>query len=591
MGCFSILQYAQRHELYEEVDLAEIADECRKKTGQTPVVVVDGRQCVWLLYRGCDFYCGGQYKEFREACTNLVRRFRNCGVHLVFYFYGLPSVDKKEKWVRLNRESAEQMSKSLRTAHEQGSTRVRPKRHPEGLVPCAHVIFREEPNSEVRLSTGICHQEIAQYAASNTNCLGVMSGNADFLVYSGVPSLLILHGESKAEEGVSLRRFRPAVIASHLGIRLQHLPAFGTFAGDSFIKSDELQRVHGRLQDFYNCRGNPMAAVAKLVKDNAVDEMCRIAFGDRWAEFLETVEVGIGQYGCKPTVSDSPTEGSDWSQVLHFIESKHVSGEIPGMVLSLAKSRIFRAGAALEDMADGAQNGLSTAEMLQPMRRRMYTVLLWESGEGPFRVEEFFTRRSDVCQEEVEVSKWLPPGVTHPGLRRLWTADVESRWRLFTWIVGAPDGDGSALRSLQPQYLAVPAAALSFLRHEACCLERHEAEVLAVVAVTVGRLSVQQLAQKQLPSLDTRAVYLASLFVRTALQVLDAAAICGLSFPRDSECLLDAYFDGIFFHELYLKAKAQSFARIGAHLPRDRPHLGPLHHLLDVIEGTHTSRQ
>ncbi|XP_049842287.1 constitutive coactivator of peroxisome proliferator-activated receptor gamma-like [Schistocerca gregaria] len=319
--------------------------------------------------------------------------------------------------------------------------------------------------------------------------------------------------------------------------------------------------------------------------------MCRIAFGDRWAEFLEAVEVAIGQYECKPTVSGSPAEGSDWSQVLRFIESKHVSGEIPGMVLSLAKCHTFRAGPALADMTNGAQNVLSTAEVLQPVKRRMYTVLLWESGEGPFRVEEFFTRRSDVCHEEVGVSKWLPPGVTHPGLRRLWRADVESRWRLFTYIVGAPDGNGTSLRSLQAQYLAVPAAALSFLRHEACCLESHEAEVLAVVAVTVGRLSVQQLAQKQLTSLDTRPMYLVSLFVRTALHVLDGAAICGLSFPRDSECLLDAYFDGIFFHEDYLKAKAQSFARIGTHLPGDRPHLGPLHQLLDVIERTRTSRQ
>ncbi|XP_049797550.1 constitutive coactivator of peroxisome proliferator-activated receptor gamma-like [Schistocerca nitens] len=592
MGCKWIMRYVRIKKLHKEVSLMEIADEHRRKTGQVPVIAVDGPRCVWYLYENCDFCCGGQYKEFREACKNFVRQFRNCGVRLVFFFHGLRPAEKYEKWVQMAKDNVGKINQGLQNLHLGGGKALDRVRLPEGLVPCARVIFRDEPSTEVRLCMGDYNGETAEYAASCENCLGVMSSNGNFLVYKNIPNLFTFDRRLQLNNGVRMLCFCPSDIASEIGVEREDMPAFATFLGNDTIETDELENVHKRLGCSYENLQELVCAVAKLVKGKTIEEMCQSAFGGRWRELFESVLAGIGQYDYKPKVSEAAAvKGSRWSEVLRSIEAKHRSGEIPAVILSVALHRTFRLGEVLEDLAHAKYSSMTTAEVLQPMRHRMYTVLLWESGDGPFRVEEQMTSSTDRYQLQVDVDKRLPRSVVHPGLLKLWTGDPETRWRLFSWVVGTPDPDGSTLRSLEPQCLVVPAVALHFLRHEANLLSRHEAEVFAVVAVTVGTLTAEQLSKKRILTPDPRAIYLSTLFVRTALHVLDVAAVCGLFFPREADCQLDAYFDGKFFHELYLKAKAQSFARVGIDAPWDPTYLDPIHKFLDVIEGSHTDRQ
>ncbi|XP_049842679.1 constitutive coactivator of peroxisome proliferator-activated receptor gamma-like [Schistocerca gregaria] len=588
MSFKSIMRYARANDLYEDVSVGNIAEEHRRKTGEDAVIAVDGVGCVWYLYRNCDFRCGGQYKEFREACWNFVEKFSKNGIRLVFFFNGLPPDEKKEKCPDVSKNNVEKIKQNL---HVTGNASTGWKCLPEGLIPCARVNFRDVPSTEVRLCVDDYYQETAQFAASCKNCLGVMSNTATFLIYKDAKNMFTFGGSHQIDGEVRMMRFRSSAIASHLGIQQQDLPALVTFAGSDNINLEERRRVHGRLSSRYGRREHLASVVAELVKNNTVEEMCRIAFGSRWREFVDTVKADIDHFRYKRRATVMASDKSSWSAVLQRITAKHLSGEIPAAVLSVAKCHTLDTGPALEELFHDEYDGMATGDVLKSMRSRMYSVLLWESGDGPFHVEELVTRKTEVYREQVEVQKHLPLNVEHPGLLKLWAGDVDTRWRLFSWIVGAPDSEGSFLRSLEPQYLVVPAAALYFLRHEVKVLRCQEAEIFAVVAITVGNFTPEELAQKHIPMLDTRAAFLARLFVRTTLQVLDAAIVCGLSFPTEADCQLDAYFDGKFFHELYLKAKSQSFSRVGTHAPWDPSYLDPIHKLLNVVEHTHIAHE
>ncbi|XP_049945821.1 uncharacterized protein LOC126427979 [Schistocerca serialis cubense] len=586
MGCKALMIYATAKNLYKEVCLAEIAERHRRKTGADPVIAVDGPKCVQYLYKNCDFSCGGQYKKFREACRNFVQGFRTCGVRLVFFFHGLRPAAKNEKWVQVSKDVVEKINQMWEKLHVGDDKPMEHIRLPEGLIPCARVFFRDEPSTEVRLCMEDYNRETAEYAASCENCLGVMSNNGNFLIWKDVPCTFIFHGKIRLSDGLRMLCISSSDVTSDLGIKPQDLPALATFLGNGAIDQDTLQRLHKRLCSGYVDRGKLGYVVAQLVKNKTIEEICRVAFGKSWRDFHDSVKMGIGQYEYKTIAPYRPADkGCRWSGVLQNIEARHRSGEIPAIVLSVALRQTFRISAVLEDLSHAG--GTSTGEALQPMRRRMYTVLLWESGDGPFHVEEQVTNSTEAYQLQVEVEKRLPPNLVHPGLLQLWSGDLETRWRLFSWVVGGPDPEGSALRSLEPQCLVVPAIALHFLRHEPRLLSRHEAEIFAVVAITVCRFTPQQLDKKNIPAPDPHAIFLATLFVRTTLHVLDVAAVCGLSFPREADCHLDAYFDGKFFQELYLRAKAQSFQRVGTHAPWDPSYLKPIHKLLDVIERNH----
>lgn len=195
------------------------------------------------------------------------------------------------------------------------------------------------------------------------------------------------------------------------------------------------------------------------------------------------------------------------------------------------------------------------------MRARMYTVLLWDSGPGPFRVTEYIpTGLNEVLQETVEVEKSLPEEDEHPGLLELWSGPEDRRWRMFTWVI-SPAEDLSALRDLSPQHLVVPAAVLFYLHHEARVLTMDEVKIFMMVAVSVPSFSSSQLSKLDVKVPTVRAIYLVSLFGRTVLHVLGVAGACGLSFPRPADCHMDAYFDGKLFHHIYSKAENTSNPR------------------------------
>ncbi|XP_049842803.1 constitutive coactivator of peroxisome proliferator-activated receptor gamma-like [Schistocerca gregaria] len=252
MGGKWITRYANINKLYEDVDLSEMAKEHKSKTGREPVIVVDGNGLVWYLYRNCDFHCGGQYKEFREACRNLMQKFKNSGVRLVFFLDGLASAEKNGKLVEGSREGVKQSNKTLGKQHASNSTATVPKQLPEGLIPCARVVIKCEPSSEVRLCVEDYHQEIAQFAASHRNCFGILSNTGNFLIYKDVPSMFLLHSKDKqGDREVRTMRYCSSEIASHLGIQQHQLSAVQTFLASDTINRDEMRNAHRRIGELY----------------------------------------------------------------------------------------------------------------------------------------------------------------------------------------------------------------------------------------------------------------------------------------------------------------------------------------------------
>lgn len=551
MGVLGLTKYIEEHRLYEVVDFQAVANDAKSRNVAEPVIAVDGSQCAWYLYGNLDSLHGGQYRELRESCENFVKRFRDLGVRLSFFFDGLPVQEKMPRWIKRREDKAKQISNffdKLSTVRSTRDTDIDCSILPEGVVPCATVAFKQI-GCEVRMSVADCDVEVAYFAASNRSCIGVLSNDTDFLIYRDIPCLFPFSGLEMGQE-VKGWRFRSPAIASHLGIPVEDLPVLASLVGNDIVSRETLREPHIKLRKQYGPRP-VVELVAELMKRSPRGDLariCQVVFGDKWREGLELVQKSVRGYrytvGSKFVLQNLPK----WESVLQHVEAKHAACEIPGYVYTVMKCHIMRCGEALE-------RSPPTGRIGRAMRARMYTVLLWDSGPGPFKVTEYVLDESGrVCQETVEVQKRLPQGDYHPGLLEMWSGPEDRRWLVFTWMI-LPTKQLNALRDLSPQHSVVPAAALCYLYHEAKALTKDEVRTFVVVAVSVKTYSVRQLSSLEVEVPTERAIYLATLFVRTILHVLDAAAACGLSFPRPAECQLDAYFDGKLFHYIYSKSR------------------------------------
>ncbi|XP_047001573.1 uncharacterized protein LOC124619310 [Schistocerca americana] len=544
MGISGLFGFVVKGKFYKVVDLQKIAEEFKKKSGEDPVIAVDGSACMWHIYEPLDFLRGGQYKKFRDYCANFVQRFRDNGIRLVFFFHGVPVEDEIHTWTDKKKDKTMFVSNlfgSLRLGIMRTDSNLRTL--PEAVIPAARVIFKDL-GCRVYLSKGNCKHDIAKYISGTKHCIGVLTNDSDFFAMKGVSSVLTFRNLEK-DGKLKTYQFRPVDIATHLGIEQEHMPTFATFVGNDFVRADLLFTAHGNLKKRYPEKTTNIEQVAEMMKDEDpcdVVNMCKIVFHGKWRDALPMVEAGIRSYSYEPT---------SWEKLVAHVEDKHGSGEIPGTLLSVMKRQVFRIGEVLEDLSETKQDFPPTSLVLRPMRARMYTVLLWESDCGLCRVTEYLlTETGKVRKEEVELEKRLPDGLEHPGLQQLWISDdAQRRWCFFTWLV-APYAKPSLLEELDPQFLVVPAAALLFLKHEARVLHDHEVTAFCATAAAVAGLPATGQPANIVKTPDERAVYLASLFMRCVLHVLDAAATCGIAFPREIDCLPDAYFDGIVFHNI-----------------------------------------
>lgn len=550
MGINRLFSFIKENQLYEVVDLEEVAREFKRENGEEPVIAVDGSACMWYIYDKIDFLRGGQYKKFREKCTEFVQQFRDMGFRLVFFFHGPPLEDEIHSWSEKKKERTMDISILIGSLRLESRPAVAPvdsnrKTLPEAVIPSARVIL-DDLGCEVYLSKGNYKHDIAKYVSGSKQSVGVLTSDSDFLAMRGVPSVLTFRNLEEEDKPRRTWQLRPVDIATHLGIELEHMPILASIVGNDFVRMDLLNIAYGNLRKRYGkIRTTQIEIVAELMKEGDPCDLvriCKIAFHGSWRDALPMVEAGIRSYRYEPT---------RWDDLLAYVEEKHTSGKIPGTLLSVMKHRLFRMGEVMEDLSEVRKNYPPTGRVLQPMRARMYMILLWESDCTLCLVTEYLlTESGKVNKEEVEREKRLPTDMKHPGLRQLWTSnDSQRRWRFFTWLV-APYAKPSLLQELDPQFLVVPAAALLFLRHEAGVLQEHEVTAFCATAAVIPGLSSDQRAENKVATADERAIYLASLFMRCVLHVLDAAATCGLAFPREIDSSPDAYFDGNVFHDI-----------------------------------------
>ncbi|XP_049797551.1 uncharacterized protein LOC126214959 [Schistocerca nitens] len=588
MGVDGLSKYARDHNLYQVVNMRTVANDFRSRNTGEPVVAVDGPQCAWYLYRKLGSLHGGQYKEFRERCEQVVKQFQGIGLSLHFVFDGAPVEEKISTWVKRREDKAKEISKffaKLRTAQAKGYLSCGFRILPEAVIPSASVFFKHL-GCQVCLSTTDCDTELAQFAATNACCVGVLSDDSDFLIYSGVPCVFTFTGLQIGKK-VRALRFQSTMIASHLGIVVDNFPAFACFVGNDIVSKKALKKPHRNLRRMYGSKV-VIELVAQLLKGTPkgdVSRMCEVAVGKsgRKAQKLEKlVQESVYSYQYHVGVSMTAKNDPRWGAVLQRVKARHMSCEIPRNIFTVMNCRLMRFGDALEDLSISRPNFPPTFLALRAMRSRMYTVLLWNSGNGPFRVTEYIlTKLGQVRKETVVVQKTLPEEVHHPDPLELWSGPKDHRWCTFNWVI-SPTKDLSVFRALSPQYLVVPTAALFYLYHEAQILTRDELRIFVIVAVSVKSLSARQLSRRRVKIRTERAIYLATLFVRAVLQVLDVAAACGLSFPRPADCHLDAYFDGKFFHHIYRKSESTSDP--SALTEWDKAHERTFSRLMNIIQ-------
>uniref|UniRef100_UPI00398E38D0 constitutive coactivator of peroxisome proliferator-activated receptor gamma isoform X2 n=1 Tax=Pristiophorus japonicus TaxID=55135 RepID=UPI00398E38D0 len=531
-----------------QVDLKEMAEQHRRShPGRSPVVVVDAMACLRHWYTPEAWVHGGQWRQYLQSLKTFVDAFVAVGIGLVFFFDGVIEQKKRDEWVKRrltnNREIAKIFQYIKAKACQPGRDMF--------FIPSGLATFTRFALKSMGLDT-ICSlqeadYEIASYASLN-GCMAILGQDTDYLIYDTVPYLSV--SKLRLDKLATVMYSREHLCRS-LSLQMADLPLLACLLGNDVVPGNVVEGLRRQCLAGYSPSGpsarhtkEMVAAVAHYISGVARshDGLREVERNLQRHSIGSLLEVGVesyilpGQYSpWLPHNKTSPVMGhhenaicSD-EKILQVAREQHIKAE------SYAVYNVLNAGElscsnTLEDELDTELPG--QAIVYRPARQSIYGILLAaESNAQPDAarlcptVKEWFVYPGNLLQQPDLVPAIPPklPGGT-PDLQTLWLTEGSQVTKLrhctFLACFGLQDFADELL------LLELPTAA-------ACCL---------LIYITL-----------QVPRVDSRAVHLASLFVRGLSVLISANSACGFPFKM-VDLMPWEVFDGKLFHAKYLQS-------------------------------------
>jgi hypothetical protein len=263
MGVFRLLKYIQENDgARQKVQLAELAKRKRKQTGKNPKLVCDYITFKTQLLASVDFaliHCeelpdyallyGGNYQLYGKRVQLFVRTFRQLGIDLVFFVDGPLGINEAELQAKLPEQKKRYQLCLQRIATE--AEICEQKKDSTSLVwdtpqlASTQVLMTlRDAGAQIIICQGEADMEIAQYARSHVEVLGILSTDTDFSIMENTTLFPIALNRNilgiksqRVLDKVVCEAVSPTTLASSLGLEEQQLPDLSILCGNDFTRT------------------------------------------------------------------------------------------------------------------------------------------------------------------------------------------------------------------------------------------------------------------------------------------------------------------------------------------------------------------
>ncbi|KAI8510090.1 hypothetical protein Bbelb_125180 [Branchiostoma belcheri] len=624
MGVKGLQTYVEKNcpHACEKVSLRSLAQDYQAEHGKTPVLVVDGLSCLrdHFYHGGLAWVYGGQWQEYLTSLRKFVQDFQSAGIEVVFIFDGVVEKSKRPVWISRRKTELKTVKKIFQHIRATGKEPHRSLLHlPPGTGMFAGLGLKSL-GARVYHSSVEADREIAEFALSR-DCFGILSQDSDFLIYNmGTASYFSAQNLKRQRNDITTVRYRADVLCDHLGLKRSDLPLFSCLLGNDVISYKTLEKFHSRV-----ARGSQLApALARFINDLPPDitipDIARRIFPSQ-GKAIELFVQGMLSYILPGQSTKWPMPVSMLTKAPSLQETqlvggkqdknskcpiRHVRPDISAEIVQEAKRRHqntenIKAIYEILTVAEGdsgvhleeADSGIPPASVFyRPIREKLHGVLYGVgvkqvTGTAPGLAgvdqcsrqmsglviggEEIVVGRNaakdwsahpgaELREPDIILAKPLDmPGGT-PTLEALWfgpgVRTVALRWKAFRagMFCTIPTDRSKAI----PKNLTVLVVVLQYMvRDLEGLLGVWEVDAFLIQALLYP--DWYKFRRRMVP-VDPRAVQLAALFLKGVAVAIAMNCACGWPLTMES-CLPWGFFDGKFFHHVYLLVRGGTGAR------------------------------
>ncbi|KAL0983803.1 hypothetical protein UPYG_G00132990 [Umbra pygmaea] len=552
-----------------KVDLREMARQhvsCHQEGSNVtqPTLVVDGMACLRSWYSCKAWVHGGQWKEYMHCLEEFVGAFSSAGIRLVFFFDGVVEKVKREEWVKRRLRVNEEVA---RVFHHVKLYAQQPGRElfclPSGLATFSRFALKAL-GQETWCSVREADYEIASFALHH-NCMGILGQDTDFVIYDSVPYLSVSLLRLDTLTTVLFSRDK---LCHTLQLQKSELPLLACLLGNDVVPEQQMQRLRTEALATYRrkhpqspANGEKIYAVADFISSNQLSREGTQCVSPLSSSDRDALEKGIQYYllpGQKPLwdLHDTSPPDSVCLMQSYAAREKHIRAEC-FMVYNVLYDGVVECSNTLEDMEDAELT--PQAIVFLPCRERIYGILLPtnpESGERLPIVTEWFVFPGNLLKEAgVVTPKALKHSGVKPELKVLWfgTDSEATCLRLCTFLAVFELDEFSAEHNHLDGSLMATLCLVTYIATQVGQLSLEDIDAYLSQAICVRYKSYTELLHTRVTHVESRAVQLASLFVRGLTHLVAANSACGCPFLME-HLMPWNNFDGLLFHSKYLLA-------------------------------------
>ncbi|KAK8734393.1 hypothetical protein OTU49_006165 [Cherax quadricarinatus] len=569
MGVRGLQSFLESHcgQACYSVNIGKVADEYQRRTGKTPLIVVDGMSCMRKLYGKLNWVCGGQWKGYIEHIQDFYKSLTAHGIVLVLFFDGNTPERKRETWTHRRLENLKDVITYFTII--KSNKELEHGKHffiPTGLAAFTPLIFKDILGCQVYTCLDECDKAVAEYA-KKYGAMGILGQDSDYIIYNTAHYYFSINHLNL--ETLDTIMYDRNALSRVLHISVDQLPVLSCLIGNDVIRQEDLLLFHQQSLKMsshhhhrHHNRPPPEILIPKVATfintqpsmDHLLQQLpllARVVFRDEGRAHL-LVE-GIKMYQLDIDGPDEFTqkiEDTSGLDIMERVRLRHVDSQLGRHLYTILRGEPYESSTTLEDYTSNLPSG---AIVFQNLRAKIYRILQKSVKDGWTQVPEWCMYSGSTLKEPDMVDPVELEGGS-PSLEELWDGDQDLKWRTFLDSVH-PVLNETKIRTLPP-HLIVPVAILFYLQcsHPKPILKDWEMNAMMAAFLSPIREDLNQIRAIALPRIDARAVHVAAIFMKGLANFYFLLAAC--DFPVERKYAVPwAFWDGKVFHHYYLRAK------------------------------------
>ncbi|XP_069190183.1 constitutive coactivator of peroxisome proliferator-activated receptor gamma-like [Procambarus clarkii] len=391
MGVRGLQSFLESHcgQACYSVNIGKVADEYLRRTGKTPLIVVDGMSCMRKLYGKLNWVCGGQWKGYIDHIKDFYKSLTAHNITLVVFFDGNTPERKRETWTHRRLENLKDVITYFSIV--KSNKELEHGKHffiPTGLAAFTPLIFKDLLGCKVYTCLDECDKAVAEYA-KKYGAMGILGQDSDYIIYHTAHYYFSINHLNL--ETLDTIMYDRNALARILHITVDQLPLLSCLIGNDVIRQEDLLLFHQQSLKMashhhhrHHNRPPPEILIPKVaafintqppmdVLQQQLPLLARVVFRDEGRAHL--LAEGIKMYQLDIDGPDEFTERSEDTSGLDIMERvrlRHIDSELGRHLYTILRGEAYESSTTLEDYSSNLPSG---AIAFQPLRAKIYRIL------------------------------------------------------------------------------------------------------------------------------------------------------------------------------------------------------------------------